>query len=158
MALLDFLKKRKKGAQKGRPLPKRDKDKDKDSFSLAKKAPEIKGKLKKEGSKRKSMLKFKESAVAWRVLLKPHVTEKSSDLTDLNKYTFKIFDNATKTDVSRAVSELYGVNVEQVRKIKVSRKKRQRPTRGSRRVGWKSSYTKAIVTLRKGDKIEVLPH
>jgi len=103
-------------------------------------------------------VKLKESKIGWQILAEPHVTEKSTGLTDLNQYTFKMFSGATKLEVKRAISEIYGVHVEKVRKIKVARKQRNRALRRRRQMGWRSGYTKAIVTLRKGEKIEVLPH
>jgi large subunit ribosomal protein L23 len=97
---------------------------------------------------------LKASKVAWHVLQKPRVTEKSTDLTKMNQYTFQVFAQVTKPQVKQAIEEVYGVKVERVRRVSVPGKKRRR----GRQIGWRSGYTKAIVTLRKGDSIEVLPH
>lgn len=97
---------------------------------------------------------LKESRTAWRILRSPHVTEKSSDLTRFNQYTFKVVGNPAKPEIKKSVEEVYGVHVQRVRKISLPGKKRRR----GRHFGWKSGYKKAVVTLRQGEKIEVLPH
>ena len=110
-----------------------------------------------EGKKEKispATVALKESRTAWRILRSPHVTEKSSDLTRFNHYTFRVIGNPAKPEIKKAVEEVYGVHVERVRKVSLPRKKRKR----GRHFGWRSGYKKAIVTLRQGEKIEILPH
>lgn len=143
MAMFDFFKK-KKGVAKAPWRAKEKARKDETSKQTkSEEKPDIKP------------IVLKESENAWQVLRQPHVTEKSTNLTALNQYVFKIFVSATKPEVKKAIEEVYNVHVERVRKITVPRKKRRR--RG-RYLGWKSGYTKAIVTLKRGDKIEILPH
>ena len=85
------------------------------------------------------------------VLLAPVVSEKSYSLIDDNKYSFRIHQDAHKTQVRQAVEELFGVTVERVNIVKVQPKpKRRGMTRGTK-PGWK----KAIVQLRAGDTIEI---
>jgi len=90
---------------------------------------------------------------AYRVLRKPHVTEKAGDLTEKNQYVFEIFSTANKIEVKKSVEDLYGVDVEQVRIINIPRK--QKIFRG--RKGWSPGCKKAIVKIKEGQKIEVLP-
>jgi len=90
---------------------------------------------------------------AYRILKTPQVTEKSTDLTKENQYVFKVFPKTNKVEIRRAVSELYGVDVLDVKIIKVPAKKR----RLGRISGWRKGYKKAIVRLKEGQKIEVLP-
>lgn len=97
---------------------------------------------------------LRESKTAWRVLSNPHVTEKATDLTRFNQYSFKVLNNPSKMEIKKSVEEVYNVHVDKVRKISIKGKK----TRRGRHMGWRSGYKKAIVTLRKGEKIEVLPH
>ena len=97
---------------------------------------------------------LRESKIAWRVLSNPHVTEKATDLTRFNQYSFKVLSNPSKMEIKRSVEEVYNVHVDKVRKISIRGKK----TRRGRHIGWRSGYKKAIVTLQKGEKIEVLPH
>jgi large subunit ribosomal protein L23 len=85
------------------------------------------------------------------VLLAPVVSEKSYSLINDRKYTFKVHEDAHKTQIRQAVEELFDVKVESVNIVKVqSKPKRRGFTRGSR-PGWK----KAIVQLREGHEIEI---
>jgi large subunit ribosomal protein L23 len=90
---------------------------------------------------------------AYRVLKTPQVTEKATDLTKENQYIFKVFPRTNKTEIKRAINELYGVDVLGVKIIKVPAKKR----RIGRISGWRKGYKKAIIRLKEGQKIEVLP-
>ncbi len=90
---------------------------------------------------------------AWRVLKQPHVTEKATELTKLNQYVFKIWPRTNKIEVKKAIEDLYDVDVEGVKIVQVPRKRR----RLGRIQGWRKGYKKAIVKLKKGQKIEVLP-
>lgn len=88
------------------------------------------------------------------VLKKPHITEKVTQLKeDVNRYCFSVATESTKIDVKRAVEELFKVKVDNVRTISVhgKAKKNPRSKRPSPAKGWK----KAIVTLKKGNKIEL---
>jgi len=91
---------------------------------------------------------------AWKFLVEPHVTEKATDLEKDNKYAFKVFTKANKTEIKKAVESLYGVNVEDVAIINIPRKKRRA---GRQREGWRKGYKKAIVRIQKGQKIEIMP-
>jgi large subunit ribosomal protein L23 len=85
------------------------------------------------------------------VLLAPVVSEKSYSLITDRKYTFRVHEDAHKTQVRQAVEQLFGVEVQHVNIIKVrSKPKRRGMTRGTR-PGWK----KAIVQLREGHEIEI---
>jgi len=85
------------------------------------------------------------------VLLRPVVSEKSYELIQQNKYTFKVHQDAHKTQVRQAVEELFDVTVLAVNILKVqSKPKRRGLTRGTR-PGWK----KAVVQLKPGDSIEI---
>jgi large subunit ribosomal protein L23 len=85
------------------------------------------------------------------VLLAPLVSEKSYSLIEDRKYSFRVHQDAHKTQVRQAVEELFGVTVERVNIAHVRAKpKRRGMTRGTR-PGWK----KAIVQLREGDTIEI---
>ena len=84
----------------------------------------------------------------------PHITEKSANLANLNKYIFRVLPNANKTEIAKSIAGFYGVKVESVNIINIHRKKRFL----RRHEGYKSGYKKAIVTLRQGDKIELLSH
>ena len=91
---------------------------------------------------------------AYRVLLKPIITEKATDLSALDKYVFEIAPSMNKIEVKKGVKELYSVTVLRVNIIKNLGKK----VRYGKGHGRTRSWKKAIVTLKKGDKINFTTH
>ncbi len=85
------------------------------------------------------------------VIIKPMVTEKATALGEKRKYIFRVFDNATPQLVKQAIETIYKVKVIKVNCLRVKPRQRRR----GRITGRSSGFKKAIVTLRKGDKIEV---
>jgi large subunit ribosomal protein L23 len=85
------------------------------------------------------------------ILLAPVVTEKSYELIDQHKYSFRVHPDAHKTQVRQAVEELFEVHVESVNILKVQPKPKRRGQRRGVRPGWK----KAVVQIRKGEEIEI---
>lgn len=94
-----------------------------------------------------------EVKVASKVLQSPQITEKATNLQDKGQYVFKVTAASTKPEIKKAIEEVYGVDILKVRTIKVPRRQR----RLGRTTGWKKGYKKAIVSLKKGQSIEVLP-
>lgn len=92
-------------------------------------------------------------SIAWQVLKSPHVTEKAADLAEISQYVFRVRSGANKPMVKRAVEDLYGVEVVSVHITNVPPKKRMR----GRIEGWRKGYKKAIVRIKEGQKIEILP-
>ena len=99
--------------------------------------------------------KVKEEVIggAYRVLKTPQVTEKATDLVKKNQYVFKVWPRANKVEIKKAIENLYGVDVLDVKIIRVPAKRR----RLGRIRGWRKGYKKAIVKIKEGQKIEVLP-
>lgn len=93
----------------------------------------------------------KKNSLAYRVLLRPAVTEKATDLGPLNQYVFMVNINTNKIDISKAIFEVYGVEPLSVNIIKM---KGKRVNRG-RISGKRKDYKKAIITLKKGDSISI---
>jgi large subunit ribosomal protein L23 len=85
------------------------------------------------------------------VLLAPVVSEKSYSLTEDGKYTFRVHADAHKTQVRQAVEELFGVDVIEVRMLKIVAKPKRRGAHKGTRPGGK----KAIVTIAAGQTIPV---
>ncbi|HYP55714.1 MAG TPA: 50S ribosomal protein L23 [Solirubrobacterales bacterium] len=85
------------------------------------------------------------------VLIRPVVSEKSYALIAEGKYTFRVDDRAHKTQIARAVEEVFGVDVAQVRTSKVRSKPKRRGLTKGRTRAWK----KAIVQLAPGERIEL---
>ena len=85
------------------------------------------------------------------VLLAPVVSEKSYSLITDRKYTFRVHEDAHKTQIRQAVEQLFEVQVQSVNIVKVQSKPKRRGMIKGRRPGWK----KAIVQLREGHEIEI---
>lgn len=127
----------------------------KDIFKKKKKTEEkeeIKGKPP-EATPEVKLPKVKKKREAWKVLKAPQITEKATDLTKENQYVFKVYPKTNKIEIKKAIEDLYGVNVVGVKIIKVPPKRR----RLGKISGWRKGYKKAIVKIKKGQKIEVLP-
>ncbi len=88
------------------------------------------------------------------IILRPVISEKSMDLTQRNKYVFAVHVDANKFQIKDAVEELFKVSVVSVNVLTTKPKEKLRRTRRGRTVGYTSSWRKAIVTLKPGDKIE----
>jgi len=95
----------------------------------------------------------KEKLIATLVLKSPHITEKSSDLADKNQYVFKVYPKINKIEIRKAIEELYGVKVVSIKTINVPAKQK----RLGKNIGEQKGYKKAIVKIKEGQKIEVLP-
>jgi large subunit ribosomal protein L23 len=85
------------------------------------------------------------------VLIRPVVSEKSYEQIQANQYTFRVHQDAHKTQIRQAVEQLFEVKVERVNVVKVQPKPKRRGNIKGTKPGWK----KAIVQLRKGDSIEI---
>ena len=85
------------------------------------------------------------------ILIKPVVSEKSYALLAANKYTFRVHNEAHKTQVRQAVEEIFDVRVEDVRTAWVKPKPKRRGWTTGKTRRWK----KAIVQLHPEDSIEL---
>jgi len=84
------------------------------------------------------------------IIKKPRITEKASFNAEKNVYTFNVDQSANKTEIKKAIFALYKVHPVKVNVLNFPRKismfKGQKGMRGGGR--------KAVVYLKKGDKIE----
>lgn len=91
----------------------------------------------------------------YHLIVRPLVTEKSNKLQflreDTPKYTFEVAPDANKSEVRKAVETLFSVKVQKVNMVKQPSKIRRVLGRPGRSRPWK----KAVVTLSKGDTIEI---
>ena len=85
------------------------------------------------------------------VIIRPVVSEKSYVLAANDKYTFRVHQDAHKTQIRQAVEALFEVKVLEVRTITVRSKPKRRGYTSGRTRQWK----KAIVQVRPGDTIPV---
>jgi len=84
------------------------------------------------------------------VIIRNHITEKSGMLSQIGVYTFQVDKNANKPTISNAIRVQYGVTPTKVAVSNIPGKKmlvKGRPT-------YTSGFRKAVVTLKKGDKID----
>ena len=91
-----------------------------------------------------------------KILREFRITEKTATLAaNLNQYTCEVAPEANRKEIARAVEKLFNVEVVKVNtlvkkpKVKADRSRRGRP-------GTKGGHKKAIVTLKEGDKIELV--
>ena len=87
-----------------------------------------------------------------KIILMPHVSEKSVMLGENNKQqTFKVIKDASKNDIKKAVEFLFDVEVDRVRVVNVEGKNKNfGRTRGKRK-----SYKKAFITLKGEQDIDL---
>lgn len=87
------------------------------------------------------------------IIIRPLVTEKSELMKSENgQYCFQVMRSANKTEIRKAIQQLFNVKVTQVRVMNYDGKPKRMGVYAGRRSNWK----KAIVTLKKGEKIESL--
>lgn len=86
-------------------------------------------------------------------IIKPRVTEKSGDASQkLNAYTFEIKSSASKNEVAKAIKGFFKVVPLKINIVNLPRKRIF--SRGKK--GWSGGAKKAIVYLKKGDKIDFI--
>ena len=84
-------------------------------------------------------------------ILSPLVTEKSTNLSEMNKVVFKVNSSADKKSIKKSIEKIFKVNVVKVNII--NKQSRRKIVRGKKvRV---KGYKKAIVTLKKGQNIDL---
>lgn len=91
------------------------------------------------------------NGIAHTVLLSPIVSEKSTVQEVSHAYTFLVAKNANKTQIRRAIEEVYGIKPLKIRTILVEGK----VTGFGRRAGRRNAYKKAIVTTKKDQKLAI---
>lgn len=90
------------------------------------------------------------------IIKEPHIAEKASYLAEQNKYVFKVYPKANKTEIKKAIEALYETKVKKVNITHMPPKKRRIGQTEGWRGGLKKGFKKAIVTLKEGEKIEVI--
>ena len=84
-------------------------------------------------------------------IIAPNVTEKSTSLSEYNKVVFKVHKKATKNAIKKSIEKIFKVNVVKINTINlkgVTKIIRNKKT-------FKSGYKKAIITLKKGQNIDL---
>ena len=92
---------------------------------------------------------------SFEILLKPVLTEKlTAQEEPLNRYGFIVDRSANKIQIKRAVEEMYGITVESVNTMRYRGKSKSRFTKAGYIVGRENHFKKAMITVRKGEKID----
>ena len=81
----------------------------------------------------------------------PIITEKATILSEQNKTVFKVHEKANKKTIKKNIEKLFKVKVVKINIINLKSKKKFKQGR----ISTKSGYKKAIVTLKKGQSIDL---
>jgi large subunit ribosomal protein L23 len=88
-----------------------------------------------------------------KIIVRPIVTEKTEKLkAENNQYTFEVARRSNKVEIKKALEQLFHIHVEKVRVMNYDGK----PKRMGAFAGKRSNWRKAIITLKKGERIESL--
>ncbi len=85
------------------------------------------------------------------LITRPIISEKSTLLSAMGKYTFLVAPRATIAEVGKVIQAIYGVHVIRANAVKIPPK----PKRYRQHIAMQPGYKKVIVTLKKGEKIDL---
>ena len=123
-------------------------------FKKSKKSEKKKAVAVKAAKEEKKPVKARKSKYteAYKVLIKPLTSEKIIDLeTDYNQYVFEVAKKANKIEIKKAIEAVYGIKPITVNIVNIKGKQ----VRSGRVQGKTKGWKKAVVGLRKGERIEV---
>ena len=92
-----------------------------------------------------------------KVAQKPIITEKSVAFAETNRYVFKVERKASKYAIAQAIAETFGVDVLEVNTMIMPGKKRRIRDPKKLKFTKTSSWKKAVVRIKEGQKIELFP-
>ena len=84
-------------------------------------------------------------------IVSPTITEKATSLSEFNKIVFKVHKGASKNSIKKSIEKIFKVNVVKINTINL--KGKTKIVRGKK--SSRSGYKKAIVTLKKGQTIDL---
>ena len=84
-------------------------------------------------------------------IISPNVTEKSTSLSEFNKIVFKVDKNANKKIIKKNIEKIFKVNVIKINTVNMKGKVKLVKNKKS----FKPGYKKAIITLKKGQSIDL---
>ena len=84
-------------------------------------------------------------------IISPNITEKSTALSEYNKVVFKVHKGAKKNIIKKSIEKIFKVNVIKINTINLKGKTKIVRNKKS----YKQGYKKAIVTLKKGQSIDL---
>jgi large subunit ribosomal protein L23 len=151
MALLDFLKKKEEASAAAKAKAGKEKAKAKQPAKVSVVEKKIEKKEKPEVKIPSKSAKNAKS-FSYQVVKAPHISEKATYMAEVNQYVFDVSNDCNKNEAKKAISGIYGVDVLSVNMIRIPAKKR----RLGKTQGYRNAYKKAIVTIKEGQKIEIL--
>ena len=84
-------------------------------------------------------------------IISPNITEKSTSLSEYNKVVFKVNKSASKNSIKKSIEKIFKVNVIKINTINLKGKTKMIRNKKA----YTSGYKKAIVTLKKGQSIDL---
>ena len=84
-------------------------------------------------------------------IISPNVTEKSTTLSQYNKVVFRVHKKANKKSIKKSIEKIFKVNVIKINTVNI--KGKNKLVRNKK--AFKPGYKKAIVTLKKGQSIDL---
>ena len=84
-------------------------------------------------------------------IIEPTITEKATSLSEFNKIVFKVHEGASKNSIKKNIEKIFKVNVIKINTINLKGKTKMVRNKKA----YKSGYKKAIVTLKKGQSIDL---
>jgi len=84
-------------------------------------------------------------------IISPNITEKSTTLSEFNKIVFKVQKTASKDSIKKSIEKIFKVNVVKINTINLKGKTKIVKNKKT----FKSGYKKAIITLKKGQSIDL---
>lgn len=85
------------------------------------------------------------------IIISPNVTEKSTYMSEFNKVVFKVNKNANKKFIKKSIEKTFKVNVIKINTTNIKGKTKLVKNKKS----YKAGYKKAIITLKKGQSIDL---
>ena len=155
MGILDKFKKRKKPVSEEKIKKEKKKEKKEEKEVKYEQVVTPDGQLvsraKKVGKEKKVKPKKEDTKDAYKVLIRPLITEKVSSLGVYNQYAFEVAKNTNKIEVRKAIKAVYGVDPIKVNTMNIQGKN----VRYGRTEGRTKNWKKAIITLPPGAKINI---
>ena len=84
-------------------------------------------------------------------IISPNITEKATSLSEYNKIVFKVHKGANKNSIKKSIEKIFKVKVVKINTINIEGKTKMVRNKKA----YKPSYKKAIVTLKKGQTIDL---
>lgn len=102
-------------------------------------------------AKENTEIKTKKTEENTSLIISPRLTEKASNLSSANVYTFNVENRATKISLIKEINKKY-----KVKPVKITISNNPKKATFSRgKLGYKSGFKKALVFLKKGDKLDL---